>query len=717
MPQPTPDPRSGRPHPTLAWLTALHPRITEADRPAARLLTILMLIHIPFILSALGVMDLVWRQMFGQGIWATKDVQVILAGTAVVVLGYGLLRAGRFRLGAAVFILSMAAIALLAPFVDDPTAEIGILALMVIPVLLTAIFFSEKIVLAALASFAALAVLQLQVTPIAPRLGATGYALILAVLLAGALIVVFRRHIAAEERAQHERLRASEERFRRMIEHSLDIIVLLDAEGRITFVSEAAERLMGFAPAELVGRISFDLLHPEDRAPTLAALQASLASPGEPRSVEFRFAAKGGGWVPLEAVGVNRIDDPVVRALVLNVRDVRERQRAAEERRRLEAQLLQAMKMEAIGRLAGGVAHDFNNLLTGISGNIALALLDLDKDGAVAGLLREADRGAQSAASLTKQLLAFSRKQLLEPRLVDLNALIANLQRMLARLIGEDITLTTTPDARIGAVRIDPGQFEQILVNLAINARDAMPQGGRLLIETAAVDLDDAYAQIHPGTAPGRYVMLAVSDTGHGMSAEVKQHLFEPFYTTKPHGHGTGLGLATTFGAVKQASGSIEVYSEVGHGTTFKIYLPRAAEQAEPLPPSPRRDDLPGGRETVLLVEDERQVRELALKLLRRLGYDVLVAETGEEALVLASAHPGAIHLLITDVVMPGMNGRELARRLAALHPEAKVLYTSGYTENIIAHHGVLDAGIRFIGKPYTPQSMAHKIREALEAE
>ncbi len=323
-------------------------------------------------------------------------------------------------------------------------------------------------------------------------------------------------------------------------------------------------------------------------------------------------------------------------------------------------------------------------------------------------------RAAQSAAALTRQLLAFSRKQIIEPRVLDLNELIANLHKMLARLIGEDVRLETKPAASLRPVRIDVGQFEQVLVNLAVNARDARPSGGQLVVETANADLDEAYCARHAGARPGRFVMLAVSDTGHGMADEVKQHLFEPFFTTKPKGRGTGLGLATTFGAVKQAGGTIDVYSEVGRGTTFKIYLPAVDEVAARLEARAAEDEPRGGRETVLLVEDDPGVRTFAIRVLERLGYRVLHAANGQEALALA---PGRVDLLITDVVMPGMNGRQLAERLVRLHPHMKVLYASGYTENVIAHHGVVDEGLSFIGKPYAVASLARKVREVLDGD
>ena len=396
-------------------------------------------------------------------------------------------------------------------------------------------------------------------------------------------------------------------------------------------------------------------------------------------------------------------------------RDITDRKQAEGEREKLRVQLQQAMKMEAVGRLAGGVAHDFNNLLTAIIGNISLALMKLSPSDPAGGLLAEANKAAESAATLTQQLLAFSRKQIIAPKVWDLNILIADMNKMLVRLIGEHIELKTAPGADLGLVKVDSGQFEQILVNLVVNARDAMPEGGKLLIETVNVDLDAEYCSMHPYVHPGRFVMLAVSDTGHGMSAEVKKQIFEPFYTTKPKGTGTGLGLATIYGVVKQSHASIEVYSEVGVGTTFKIYLPREESEVAGTPPPSLPLEMLGGSETVLFVEDEEIVRNMGVRILKGLGYKVMQASNGDEAIARAMEYRERIDLLMTDVVMPGMNGRELANRLASIHPETRVLFTSGYTDNAIVHHGVLDEGVAFVGKPYSPSSLAKKVRDVID--
>jgi signal transduction histidine kinase len=398
------------------------------------------------------------------------------------------------------------------------------------------------------------------------------------------------------------------------------------------------------------------------------------------------------------------------------IQDITDRKRAEEEMRALEEQFRQSQKMEAVGRLGGGIAHDFNNLLTIIKGYSQLSLLDLKENDPLWGNIQEIQKATQRATDLTHQLLAFSRRQILDLKVLDLNTLLKDLDKMLRRIIGEDIELTTLLAKNLGRVKIDPGQFEQIILNVAVNARDAMPSGGKLTIETANVVLDEEYARTHVSVTPGPNVRLSVSDTGVGIPLEVKEKVFEPFFTTKEKGKGTGLGLSTVYGIVKQSGGNIWVYSELAHGTTFKIYLPRVEEDLDTLHGRDETDFLPRGSETVLLVEDEPSVRDLAHRLLNQQGYKVLEAANGEEALRVVQEHIGEkIHLLFTDVVMPQMGGKELANQLKNLRPDVKVLYTSGYTDDAIVHHGVLEPGTHFLQKPFSPKTLTHKVREALD--
>jgi nitrogen-specific signal transduction histidine kinase/ActR/RegA family two-component response regulator len=384
------------------------------------------------------------------------------------------------------------------------------------------------------------------------------------------------------------------------------------------------------------------------------------------------------------------------------------------ERKQLETQLQQSRKMEAVGRLAGGIAHDFNNLLTIITGYTDLALsrssvpLELRTD------IERIENAAGRAAALVRQLLAFSRKQVLQPKTLDLNGIVVNMDKLLRRLIDDNIEMVTQVEENLGKVKADPAQIEQVIMNLVVNARDAMPKGGRLTLETCNVDLDANYAVDHVSVKPGPYIMLAVSDTGVGMDAETVAHIFEPFYTTKESGRGTGLGLSTVYGIVKQSGGYIWVYSELGKGSTFKVYLPRVEEELEELGPERTVSREERGTGTILLVEDEEAVRELVQSILAGRGYNVLVADSPWQAEEVASKYAGEINLLLTDVVMPGRSGRELAARITARRPNIRVLYMSGYTENVVTSGGLLEEGLAFLQKPFSPKALLHKIREVL---
>jgi two-component system cell cycle sensor histidine kinase/response regulator CckA len=386
------------------------------------------------------------------------------------------------------------------------------------------------------------------------------------------------------------------------------------------------------------------------------------------------------------------------------------------DRKQLEEQLRQAQKMEAVGRLAGGIAHDFNNLLMVIQGYGDLLVERLPAGDPLHRNAEQIQMAAQRASSLTRQLLAFSRKQILAPKILNIQSVVADMEKILRRLIGEDIQLETSSVADLGLVKADRSQIEQVILNLAVNARDAMPQGGRLTIETANVELDASYSHPPAVLSPGKYVMLAVTDNGVGMDAETQAHVFEPFFTTKEKGKGTGLGLATVYGVVKQSGGYVWVYSEPGRGTSFKIYLPRIEEAAVPSGRDSKNDVRAPerGSETILLVEDEKGVRELAREYLATSGYTVLEAENGHTALELAAMHAGPIHLLLTDVVMPGISGRELAERVAHIRPGIKTIYMSGYTDQAVVHHGILENNAVLLQKPFTLMTLAGKLREML---
>jgi len=454
----------------------------------------------------------------------------------------------------------------------------------------------------------------------------------------------------------------------------------------------------------MIGQAAIDNVHPDDRD-LMAREWAKLATKGYIQTT-VRAQHANGEWVWLE-ISSSTLDQ---QGSTVNVsRDIT-------ERKRLESQLLQSQKMETVGRLAGGIAHDFNNLLTAITGYADLALEDLPPASPVRGDIEDLRKAADRATSLTRQLLAFARKQLIEPRIVNLNQLISDMDGFIRRLIGEQLELSTLPAPNLGSVRVDTNQIEQVVINLVINARDAMPQGGRLTIATANVVIDAGYAGEHIDVTPGRYVLLTVGDTGGGMDAAVQEHLFEPFFTTKGLGRGTGLGLATCYGIVKQHGGYILPYSEPGRGTLMKVYLPRVDAPLDPLPSAEVYTNARGD-ETILLVEDEAAVRELAARVLRGQGYMVLEAGDGLEALrVVDREDTGRIDLLVTDVVMPGLGGGELAERLSALRPGIKVLFTSGYTDDTLLHAGQLISGTHFLHKPFSPAALAQKVRGVLDS-
>ncbi len=514
--------------------------------------------------------------------------------------------------------------------------------------------------------------------------------------------------VVERQRSQRELLR-SEAYFRRLTDNSLDLITILDADGTIRYESNAITEVLGYSPEEYRGKNAFQFVHPEDLPEVSEAFKLALEQHGNTPLLNFRFHHKDGSWRVLEGVGNNLLSDPVVAGIVFNSRDVT-------ERIRLEEQFRQSQKVQAIGQLAGGVAHDFNNILTAIIGYCELMMKRLPPGELLFNNATEIKKAAVRAAGLTRQLLAFSRKQLLQPKVLDLNAVVTDMDKMLRRLLGEQIDFVTIAHPSLGRVKADPGQIEQVLMNLAVNARDAMPEGGKLTIETDNVTLDPSYAKQRSEVIPGDHVMLAVSDNGSGMTAEVQVRLFEPFFTTKEPGKGTGLGLATCHGIVKQSGGHIAVYSELGRGTTFKVFLPRVADAMEEIVKPETPTETPGGRETVLLVEDEPMLRELGLLILGDLGYRVFAADNGVYALRFFQENAEEkIDVVISDVIMPEMGGKELADRLKEISPTTKVIFCSGYTQDAIARDGVLDPGVAFIQKPYTVDILARKVREVLK--
>jgi PAS domain S-box-containing protein len=944
------------------WLVGANPRLVASeDTRGARLFTILMFVHIILVISLIIIINIIWKNLMGVSIWDDKDAWVVLIGVAIIIIALVLVKTGFYRLGVLLYIITTDAVAIIAPFVKDSDAEIGLLATAIIPILLAAMVFSYRWVLAILIGTIAVAVPQLIMSSLPARQIGTGFSLLVAVSVTGSLILVFRYYFSGLEIDRLAKIRESEEKLKSIFESSPDAIVvcdldiriidcnqkalnifggpikkeligksaldfiipkdrqraienfrkrieqnfdksveytliskdghefpaeisagiILDASGNstsvivivkdltekkqteeayravvegslqgtivfqdqhIAFVNPAAARISGYDTMDLIGKSIEeigDLIHPDDRVwlwqnmiqqleklqlehyeyrvfgkdgnirwmsaynsiiqyHSKPAIQSAIIDITEQKQAEEALRSerdkaqnyldlagtiflainidqtvslinKSGcqilGYSEEEIIGKNWFDDFLPKEKIGEVKsafnnlingnvepvthyenpiltkdgnikiiawhntilrdksdnvigtlssgmDVTERKQAEI----LQAKLQQTSKMESIGRLAGGVAHDFNNLLTVIQGSSSLGMNELSKNDPIYERLKLIDEAAQRAAELTRQLLAFSRKQIIEMKVINLNRLINNLQKMLIRLIGEDIELQTILSNGIDNISADSGQIEQIVVNLVVNARDAMPEGGKLTIETSNVELDEIYCKQHVNAQPGTYVMLTICDNGIGMDEKTKEHIFEPFFTTKESGEGTGLGLATVYGIVKQHNGSLELYSELGHGTTFKIYLPIVKDEESALPEEIKKDEVITGNETILVVEDEDILREMAVEFLKSLGYNVLSAENGGTALMISEQHKGMIHLMLTDVVMPNMNGRQLAERLQKEHPEMNVLYTSGYTEDIIVHHGILDSGLNFIGKPYRLQALAKKIRELLSS-
>jgi PAS domain S-box-containing protein len=520
----------------------------------------------------------------------------------------------------------------------------------------------------------------------------------------GAIVVNY--HDVTERKQAEEALREAMDHLRALIQASPLAIYSLTADARIRTWNAAAERIFGWQTDEVIGEPL--PIVPEDREREQRDLRDRLMRGETVSGIEIIGRCRDGKLVQL-SMSAGPLFDAAgsitgIMALSADVTEVRQ----------LENQYRQAQKMEAVGRLAGGIAHDFNNILTAIGGYCDLLLEDLSPEDPHRTDIQEILKSSDRAASLTRQLLAFSRQQVLSPRLVSLNELVGDMRSMLERLLGEDVTLEVVPGVDLGAVHADRGQLEQVVMNLAVNARDAMPEGGRLTIATADMELDAGYAELHFPAEPGRYVMLSVSDTGTGMDAETKAHLFEPFFTTKETGKGTGLGLATVYGIVKQSLGYIWVYSEPGLGTTFKVYLPRAAGTPEPEGVAPAEAVPLRGTETILLAEDEAAVRTVVREALVRLGYTVLEATSADAAIEIGERHAGPIHLLLTDVVMPGRSGGQVAARLRRARPEMRVVFMSGYPDAAVLRLSKGEPGVTYLQKPFGPDSLARTVRRAL---
>lgn len=519
-------------------------------------------------------------------------------------------------------------------------------------------------------------------------------------------IVVNVRDITERTRAE-EALQEANEKLRAVIEASPLAIITLDARNCVTSWNNAAERILGWTEPETVGGPLLSV--PENERADFEERMVAARRGETLTGVQVRHRRKNGSLIDL-SIWTAVLRRPGGSGLVIAMADIT-------ERKRLEEQFRQAQKMDAVGRLAGGVAHDFNNLLTVITGYCQLVMSRLEEADPMHMEMEQVLKAAERAAGLTKQLLAFSRRQIIQSKVIDPNGMLREMKELLRRLLGEDIDLRFALAPNIGCVKVDPGQLGQVVVNLAVNARDAMPQGGRLTIETANVQLDSSYTRRHLNAEPGRYVLIAVSDNGTGIDPEHVPHLFEPFFTTKEKGKGTGLGLSTSYGIVRQNNGHLDVYSELGVGSTFKVYLPRVDEPIETSGPATPARALPRGTETILVVEDEDDVRGVVETMLRRQGYEVLVARGGAEATQLFEMHREQIALLLTDVVMPGQSGRDLAGKLREIVPDLKVLFVSGYTDNAIVHHGVLEPGMAFLQKPFAHEELAAKVRQVLDQQ
>ena len=549
--------------------------------------------------------------------------------------------------------------------------------------------------------------------PIVPSESIVATRMLATLVAVGTLLVfaiaIFGAQLSARQQMQR-RLKESEEYYRSILEQSSDLIVVIDEKGRRKYTSPTYTRLLGREPGELIGGDAFSFIHPDDLDNARAFFAHLIEHPGGRAVVEVRIQHAEGKWVTFRSSGHNLLHNPAVRGVVISARD-------ETDRLQLEEQFRQSQKMEAVGRLAGGIAHDFNNLLTVIEGNVDLLADDPEATPSIRIGLEQIGEAAERAAVLTRQLLAFSRRQILQPRSLDLNDIPRGMQGMLIRLLGEDITVKADLSSAVLPVRADPNQIEQVIMNLAVNARDSMPKGGTITIRTRTTRTIGRDFRASDPVVPGLYAALEVSDTGCGIDSETLERIFEPFFTTKEQGKGTGLGLATVYGIMKQSGGHVAVRSTPGTGTTFMLLFPIFAQAELPLIAVNRAAPATSGSETILLIEDEAALRTLVRRVLERKGYRVIAAENGETAIAWSRSYEDTIDLVIADVVLPGMNGREAVEQLLPRWPQLRVLYISGYNEDEILHRGVMRDQTHFLEKPFTPASLLQKVRAVLNAD
>ncbi len=670
--------------------------------------------------------------------WAVTIL--LLSGVCCAMLALN--RQGRTRLASRLLVGAMVFFATLASFtaggIRSPGAATYLIIVMIASMLLGR---QAAAITAAVCGLASLGLVTAEIEGVLPDRRVEHTALSFWIGITGWLVVVLEMQrlsrstieeaLQRARRELQERIRIDEQlkaaaaelekreaEFRAIFENTPIAITMVDGAGKIFNCNRSLERLLGYRVAQVTGKNIADLTHPEDRESSVQLYRSLVAGERSFYQIEKRYVRNDGRivWGRLAAFA---IDDAAGKFQfgVGMIEDVTARKKAEEEKKVLEVQLVQAQKMESIGKLAGGVAHDFNNLLTVIVGYSEMVLAGLPKGDPAGPLVKEMLHAGERASSLTRQLLAFSRKTVLAPKVLDVNELVANLGKMLRRLIGEDIQLTMVLGSKLDRVKADPGLLEQAMINLAVNARDAMPQGGRLTIETKEAELDEGYLLGHPGAQPGRYIVLAVTDTGCGIDPGIQNQIFEPFFTTKEVGKGTGLGLSMVYGFAKQSGGYVTCDSQPGKGASFRLYLPCIAEGVVASEVARRGVEVPQilSPKTILLVEDEEAVRNLAQLVLQRCGYDVLVAANGRQALKIAEEHPAPIHLLVSDVVMPELTGSQVAVALRPVHPETKVLFLSGYMDDAMIRHRILESRAAFLQKPFSPPHLASKVREVLE--